>query len=76
MPMRTPREDEVSKALSHLLEVLDDLWTFWYNCRDRTVDDALLREFRWAVDEAYEELAQLFGNILGSGEDDSSDGDG
>lgn len=69
MPTRTPREDEVNKALSHLLEVVDDLYSFWHHRRDTEVDDASLREFRWAIEHAYEELAQRFGDILRSGEE-------
>ncbi|GIV14849.1 MAG: hypothetical protein KatS3mg022_0284 [Armatimonadota bacterium] len=42
--------------------------------KDRTVDNALLAEFGWAIEEAYEALAMSFGNIL-AGEDATSDED-
>lgn len=74
--MRMPRDEEARGLLSHLQEVLDDLYSFWERSRDLTVDETLLREFRWAIEEAYEELAQRFGNILGSSEGTPPDDEG
>jgi len=47
------------RRLQHLREILDELLSFWEAVAGLTVDDRLLREFAWALEEAYEELAQL-----------------
>jgi len=50
---------DVTRRLQLLREILDDLLTFWASANGREVDAALLRQFEWAIDEAYEDLAQL-----------------
>jgi hypothetical protein len=50
--------DEIRK-LQLIREILDDLLSFWESASGIEVDAGLLRQFAWAVDEAYEELAQL-----------------
>lgn len=66
----------IAAAPSLIWRRLGDLYSFWERYRDQEVDDAALREFRWAVEEAYEELAQRFGNILAGNEAEPSDGEG
>jgi hypothetical protein len=47
------------RRLQHLREILNDLLSFWEAVEGQTVDDRLLREYAWALDEAYEEVADL-----------------
>jgi hypothetical protein len=56
--MNSPSSDDIRK-LQHLREILSDLVSFWEAVEGQEVDDRLLREFAWAVEEAYEEVAYL-----------------
>jgi hypothetical protein len=41
------------------METLDDLFNFWVSATGKVVDAELLRQFQWAIDEAYSDLAEL-----------------
>jgi hypothetical protein len=56
--MNRQSSDETRK-LQLIREILDDLLSFWESACGVEVDAELLRQFAWAVDEAYEELAHL-----------------
>jgi hypothetical protein len=56
--MNRQSSDETRK-LQLIREILDDLLSFWESASGVEVDAELLRQFAWAVDEAYEELAHL-----------------
>jgi len=56
--MNRQSSDETRK-LQLIREILDDLLSFWDSASGVEVDAGLLRQFAWAVEEAYEELARL-----------------
>ena len=56
--MNRQSSDEI-RRLQLIREILDDLLSFWESASGVEVDADLLRQFAWAVDEAYEELARL-----------------
>jgi len=47
------------RRLQLLMEILDDLLDFWVSASGKVVDADLLRQFEWAINEAYADLAQL-----------------